>query len=198
MKIVSYVTAILVVFLGSSAPFLLASEEIQKIDSVYLIGADDVLEVNVLQPEELSREITVAPDGTIAFPYIGTLSVKDKSLGVVQYEIQKALAEGYLQYPVVSVSLKQSRSKRFFVYGEVQNPGAYPLDDNMTVFKAISVAGGFTKYGSSSRVKILRPKKEAPGNETLKVDIKAILDGSSQADISLNSGDVVIVSEGVF
>lgn len=164
----------------------------------YLIGPDDILEIKVLQPEEITSEATVAPDGAITFPYLGSVMVKDRTLDQVQADIQKQLSEGYLRYPVVSVSLKESRSKRFFVYGEVQSPGVYPLDSNMTVFKAISVAGGFTKYGSSSRVKILRPKKDGQGNETLKVDIKAVVDGSTQADITLEAGDVVIVSEGVF
>ncbi len=106
--------------------------------------------------------------------------------------------DGYMKYPVVVVTLKESRSKKFFVYGEVMKPGTYYLDENATVLKAISMAGGFTKYGSSSRVKVLRPKKDSPGYEAIKVNIKAVMDGASTDDVVLEPNDIIVVSEGIF
>ncbi|HPN66812.1 MAG TPA: SLBB domain-containing protein, partial [Candidatus Omnitrophota bacterium] len=100
-------------------------------------------------------------------------------------------------YPVVSVAVKESRSKKFYVYGEVLKPGTYFLEDNMTVMKAISTAGGFTKYGSSSRVKVLRPKVNGSGYETFKANMKLIMNGLAK-DIVLEPGDIVQVEEGVF
>jgi polysaccharide export outer membrane protein len=50
----------------------------------------------------------------------------------------------------------QPRAKFFFVLGEVNRPGRYPLEDGLTVTKAISVAGGYTDRASKSRVQILR------------------------------------------
>ncbi len=67
----------------------------------------------------------------------------------------------------------------------------------MTVLKAISTAGGFTKYGSSSRVKVLRPKPGAAGYDTIKVNMKLIMNGLAQ-DTVLEAGDIVQVEEGVF
>lgn len=163
----------------------------------YLIGNDDILQVAVLQPDELLMEVTVQPDGYFTFPYIGNVLAKDSTLENIQKEVQSRLADGYMKYPVVSVTLKESRSKRFFVYGEVTTPGAYPLDSSMTVFKALSVAGGFSKFGSSSRVKVMRLKTDGPGYEMIKVDIKAIMNGSNEADIVLKPGDTVVVSEGI-
>lgn len=164
----------------------------------YSVGVGDILQIMVLQPEELALESTVSPDGYISFPYIGSVYAKDKTLDVIQEEIQNGLGDGYLRYPVVTVALKESRSKNFFVYGEVTTPGSYPISENMTVFRALSVAGGFTKFGSSSRVKILRPHKEGPGYQLIKVDMKDILDGKVEADIPILPGDVVVISEGVF
>jgi len=164
----------------------------------YTIGVDDILEISVLQPDELLRVVNVAPDGTITFPYIGTIKVKDLTITQIQKNVQKALADGYMKYPVVVVSLQESRSRKFFVYGEVTNPGAYAIAENTTVLRAISMAGGFTKFGSSSRVKVLRPKDEEAGYETVKIDIKKVMNGDSQRDILLKTGDMVVVSEGVF
>jgi polysaccharide biosynthesis/export protein len=164
----------------------------------YTVGVDDILEISVLQPDEMLRVANVAPDGMITFPYIGTIKVKDLTITQIQEKVQTALADGYMKYPVVVVSLQESRSRRFFVYGEVIKPGTYSIAENTTVLRAISMAGGFTKFGSSSRVKVLRPKSKDTGYETIKIDIKKVMNGESQNDILLLAGDMVVVSEGVF
>ncbi|HNX91596.1 MAG TPA: sugar transporter, partial [Candidatus Omnitrophota bacterium] len=61
-----------------------------------------------------------------------------------------------------------------------------------------SIAGGFTKFGSASKVKILRAKKDAPGYETMSINIKDVMDGNSTADIVIQPDDILVVSEGVF
>jgi polysaccharide export outer membrane protein len=164
----------------------------------YLVGIDDVLDISILRPEQILVTVTVAPDGSITFPYIGSVKVKDMALSKIQDEIQTRLAEGYMKYPVISVALKDSRSKKFFVYGEVQRPGTYSLEENITVLRAISSAGGFTKFGSSSRVKLLRLRKDKPGYEVIKVNINAVMNGSSEADVVIQSGDIITVSKGMF
>jgi len=179
-------------------PHPTGAEETTPIPNQYTIGIDDILEVSVLQPDELLRVVNVAPDGTITFPYIGTIKVKDLTITQIQEKVRSALADGYMKYPVVVVTLRESRSRKFFVYGEVIKPGTYSIAENMTVLRAISMAGGFTKFGSSSRVKVLRPKKDEAGYETVKIDIKKVMNGDSQKDILLITGDMVVVSEGVF
>jgi len=164
----------------------------------YTVGVEDILEISVLQPDEILRVVNVGPDGTISFPYIGSVMVKDLTVPQIQEKIQTALADGYLKYPVVLVALQESRSRNFFVYGEVTKPGSYPLVANSTVLRAISMAGGFTKFGSSSRVKVLRPKENEPGYNTIKIDIKNVMSGDTGQDILLMPGDMVVVSEGVF
>jgi polysaccharide export outer membrane protein len=174
-----------------------AREEAAEVGA-YTVGVDDVLEISVLQPDEILRVVNVAPDGKISFPYIGSVEVKGLTVPQIQEKVRSALADGYMKYPVVVVSLQESRSRRFFVYGEVVRPGAYPIAENITVLRAISMAGGFTKFGSSSRVKVLTPKQDGAGYETIKIDIKKVMDGDSENDILLKAGDMMVVSEGVF
>jgi len=191
--------AILAFLLITSAAF--ADETAKMPDyaqpSEYRVGNEDVLDIAVLQPEPMALTVTVSPDGSITFPYIGKVEVKGKTPAEVQDEIQRRLADGYLKYPVVSVAVKESRSKKFYVYGEVLKPGTYFLEDNMTVLKAISSAGGFTKYGNSSRVKILRTKPGSAGYDMIKINMKLIMNGLAQ-DTVLEPGDIVQVEEGVF
>lgn len=164
----------------------------------YRVGVDDVMEIGVIQPEPMLSTVTVTPDGYITFPYIGTLRVKDLTLAEVQDLVTQRLADGYMRYPVVTVALKESRSRKFFVYGEVAKPGSYPMEANMTILRAISVAGGFTKYSNTSKVKLLRPNVGGPGYQPLNVNIKSVMSGNATEDMLLQSGDMVVVSEGMF
>jgi polysaccharide export outer membrane protein len=68
----------------------------------------------------------------------------------------------------------------------------------MTVFKALTIARGFTKWGSENRVKILRLIGNGEGFSTIKVNIDDVLDGDASADILLQPGDTVVVSSGIF
>ncbi|MDD4202349.1 MAG: polysaccharide export protein [Candidatus Omnitrophica bacterium] len=184
-------------FVSVNTSYAIENEQ-EIIAKQYLVGVDDVLDIVVLRPEEIANTVTVAPDGTISFPYIGNIKVSDMSLNDIQADIQERLSNGFMKYPVLTVTLRESRSKKFFVYGEVMRPGPYPMEDNTTVLRAISTSGGFTKFGSSSRVKVLRPNKNGVGYQTVKVDIKQVMDGDSSADVLLEPGDIVVVSEGIF
>jgi len=164
----------------------------------YIVGIGDILDISVLQPDKLDAEVTVAPDGSINFPYVGMVPAKGFNLSQIQDNIQKKLSDGYMKYPIVSVSLKQSLSKKFFVYGEVIKPGTYYCDESTTVLRAISLAGGFTKFGSSSNVKVLRARKDKPGYDPIKVNVKGLMDGDAKEDILLMPDDILVVSEGMF
>jgi polysaccharide export outer membrane protein len=164
----------------------------------YIVNSDDILNISVLKPEAIGVNATVAPDGTVSFPYIGTVAVAGSTLEDIQQIIQDRLSDGYMRYPVVTVTLVESRSRKFFVYGEVVRPGSYILTPDTTVLKAISIAGGFTKFGSAGRVRVLRPRENAPGYETIRVNIRSLMKGSDTEDIVLKPGDMVVVGEGVF
>ncbi|MCK5581165.1 MAG: polysaccharide export protein [Candidatus Omnitrophica bacterium] len=194
-----FISIIIFSVLAAVTPFTLGAQETAtEIVGQYTVGVDDILEISVLQPDELFRVVNVAPDGRVSFPYIGSIKVKGLTIPQIQKIIQNALADGYMKHPVVLVSLQESRSRKFFVYGEVIKPGTYAIAENATVLRAISMAGGFTKFGSSSRVKVLRPKENEPGYENIKIDIKKVMNGDSEKDILLRPGDMVVVSEGMF
>ena len=178
--------------------FIIAASTVHVSAQVYTVGVGDILEVSILQPDQMTTRVTVSPGGDISVPYIGSIYVKGKTISGTQKIIQDKLAAGYLKYPVITVSLIESRSKSFTISGEIIRPGNYALLENTTVLKAISIAGGFTRFGSSSRVKILRPRKDRPGYMSIKVDLQAVLDGDAKADIVIAAGDIIVISEGIF
>ena len=178
--------------------FILIVSSLSAENEEYKIGIGDKLEVKIIKPDVLTDMSTVSPSGEISVSYLGSVLAKGKTIGQVQREIQWRLANGYLRYPVVVVNLVESNSRNFTVSGEVIKPGSYPLQENTTVLKAISIAGGFTKFGSKSRVKLLRPNTDKPGYQSIKINLKKAIDGDAKEDITLQPGDIVIVSEGFF
>lgn len=162
----------------------------------YKVGAGDVLEVTVEGQEELNRAVTVAPDGTIAFPLVGSLDVKGKTVAEINALIEGALKDGYIMYPQVNTSLKDAKNKVFYVYGEVKSPGSYQFGEDMTILKAICLAGGLTKYGSESNIRILRNSNDEKEYKTIKVNLKNITGGGEKdKDVTIETGDTIIVSD---
>ena len=84
----------------------------------------------------------------------------------------------------------------FFISGEVKRPGSYPITGGLTVLKAVSVAGGLTKFGAKGKVEILR-KKAGGGSNRIKVDLGDIENGK-KPDVPLRSEDIIKVGKRVF
>lgn len=163
----------------------------------YTVDVGDTLNISILQPEKMLVTVTILSDGAISFPYIGKVLVKGMNLNEIQQEIETKLKDGYMKYPMVSVSIVDTYSKKFFVYGEVKMPNAYPFQEGITALKAISLAGGFTRFASLNQVKVLRANHQKGKYDTIKVDIKAIIRNKGGKDIILEPGDIVVVPEGI-
>ncbi len=84
----------------------------------------------------------------------------------------------------------------FYVSGEVKNPGSYPITPGLTVLKAVSVAGGLTKFGSKGKVEILRQGSQSE-TERIKVDLGDI-EGGKKPDVPLEAEDIIKVGKRVF
>jgi polysaccharide biosynthesis/export protein len=78
--------------------------------------------------------------------------------------------------------------QKFYVYGEVDKPGAYPVEDGLNVMRAIAIAGGLTSRGSDRRVHL-----EHTDAATGKLDCER----ATLAD-PVHAGDVVRVGERIF
>jgi polysaccharide export outer membrane protein len=82
------------------------------------------------------------------------------------------------------------------VDGEVQQPGRYVVESDLTVTGAISSAGGLTRFGSNN-VKVRRTRTETGQPEILEVDLKAVRAGK-EPDLALLPNDVVSVPRRLF
>ena len=162
----SFIISILVLInLGNSA---FSKENINK----YTVGINDILSIMVMGHEELTVTPVVAADGSISLPYLDNLHVQGMAISEIKEMISEKLAGSFVKYPIVSVSLVTSQSRRFYVYGEVKLPGQFVLDDKITVLKAISLAGGITPDGRYGNVKVRRKQSNSKSHKDIIVNHK--------------------------
>ena len=121
----------------------------------YIVGPEDILNVNVWKEPEISRTLPVSPDGKISLPLVGELMASGHTATQLQNEIKERLLT-YFSDPEVNVSLQEAKSHKFNIVGEVQKPGSYVMSGPMTVLDAIAVAGGLRDFAKETRIYVLR------------------------------------------
>ena len=163
--------------------------------SSYKIGIGDLLMIEVYDEPDLTREVRVLTDGSISFPLLGILQAGGLTVGEMEKELTRRLAERYLVNPQVTVFVKEF--SRIYVFGEVRKPGSFPLYGKLTVFEAVTLAGGFTEVANPSRIKVIRQEK---GQEvTFEVDMERFIKkGDTAQDRELEANDRVIVPRSFF
>ena len=98
----------------------------------------------------------------------------------------------YVTDPQVTVIVSQINSRRFYILGEVNRAGAYPLLPNMTVLQALSGAGGFTQFANLKGIYILR--NESGKQMKYPFNYKEVIRGKlAEQNILLKPGDTIVV-----
>ena len=124
-------------------------------DQRYLLAPGDTIEINVLTAPELSRTVTVAPDGRVRIPYSGPIAATGRTVDELRIAFTKALSYE-LQDPDVEVIASGYASQRIFIGGEVAAPSMYDLPGQIGPLQAIVMAGGFTNEARKKEVLLLR------------------------------------------
>jgi polysaccharide export outer membrane protein len=163
----------------------------QAPESSYKIGPNDILNIFVWKEVELTRDVTVMPDGKITYPLIGEITAQ----GQTASELKKAIADklqNFVTAPEVTVIVKESRSQVIYTIGKLTRPGPYPLAPGMTVMQALSAAGGFAEWADPKNILIVRREE---GKETqLRFNYKEFTSGENlQQNILLKPGDTLVV-----
>ena len=116
----------------------------------YRLGTGDHIRVNVFNEPTLSGEFSIAADGSVALPLIGSVPASERTTTQLTAQITAKLAAGYLLAPRVSIDVLSYRP--FYILGEVNKPGEYPYVVGLTVENAIATAAGLTYRGDRRRV----------------------------------------------
>jgi polysaccharide biosynthesis/export protein len=156
----------------------------------YVIGPNDVLNVDVFENKEFSKLYPVRTDGMITVPLFGEM----KAEGLTPLQLTRQLAETLkdkLRDPEVSVTVWEVRSKKYTVTGQVKRPGSFPLVRATTVFEALTDAGGFLdNFSNKKDILILRNSVKEPFHFNYNDYLKG---KNREKNIPLQNGDTIVV-----
>jgi len=158
----------------------------------YVIGPDDVLAVVFWRDRDMSAEVVVRPDGLISLPLLNDVQASGLTPDALREKVQGE-AKRYIEDPNVSVVVKEVRSRKVFITGNVERPGPYPLAGPMTVVQLIALAGGVREYADAGHIIIVR--QEGKDQKRIRFDYNGVLkhNVSLATNIALKPGDTVLV-----
>lgn len=158
----------------------------------YVLGPGDQIEITVFGAPDLSRTVTITPDGNIQLPLINDVHAAGKTAAQLEAELTTRYAR-YLKAPSVSISVLQfHHANHIYVMGEVAKPGRYDLLGKMTVLDALSLAGGATDKANLDGTHVARV--ENGKGKAIPVKVNQLIQGKDPAqNIELQSGDLIYV-----
>ena len=157
----------------------------------YRIGIGDVLKITTWKEIDLSFEtVFVRNDGKITIPLLDDIQAEGQTTMQLKQTIQEKLAE-YIEAPTVTVILANPGSQKYYVLGEVQNVGEYPLSKKLTVVQAFALANGFTEWAAKDEIILFR--RENGQGKMISIDYNDITDGNLEGDLQLKADDIIIV-----
>jgi polysaccharide export outer membrane protein len=128
-----------------------ANERIRQLSTMaqvhqaeYVIGSGDVLSIQVFDVAELSRDVRVSEQGTIALPLLPS---RLHAAGLTERQLEQKLEEvlsssGLVSHPQISITVKERRSNPITVIGAVAHPMVYQAVRAVTLLEVLSEAGG--------------------------------------------------------
>jgi len=161
-------------------------------DDTYIIGADDVLAINVWKEPEVSRTVPVRSDGKISVPLAGEVQASGQTPRQLEKELASKL-QSFISEPEVTVIVAEVKSQKFNILGQVARPGSYPLTNPSTVLDAIAVAGGFRDFAKQKSIYVLRQNPD--GTEVqIPFNYKEVIKGKNpQQNVKLEPRDTIYV-----
>ena len=170
---------------------LAVPSEKEVVPENYVIGSGDILQISAWKNEDLTRQVTVLPDGTFSFPLIGAVKASGQTVSQLKKELEKKIAP-YSPEPTISVMVTQPNSNVIYVIGRANKPGMFPCNTEVNVLQALAMAGGLTPFADKGNIKILRTT--GANTQIFKFDYDHVSKGKNlEQNILLQRGDVVVV-----
>jgi polysaccharide export outer membrane protein len=157
----------------------------------YVLGPGDQIEVDVFGEPDLTRMVTIKPDGVIALPLINQVTAAGKTAAQLEAELTRLYAK-YLKAPSVAVLVRQFRMNPVYVMGEVSKPGRYDLTYDMTFLDALTLAGGATDRANLDGAQLVRV--EDGKSKAIPIKANQMIQGKAQTpNLKLQTGDLIYV-----
>lgn len=152
----------------------------------YKIGVDDLLDIAVWNVAELQKTVPVRPDGNVSLPLVNDVLAAGLTPMELRDQLTKKLAL-FIKNPDVSVVVREIRSLKVSVIGQVRAPGRYDIKSPSTVLDAIALAGGLTEFAGRRNITVLR------SSQRFNFDYEAAVNSRANSNFSIKAGDIVVV-----
>lgn len=126
------------------------------------LGPNDIIRASVHGYPELSTPETaqltgtrIDPAGTLSLPLVGPVQIGGQTLAEARETVTAAYA-AYMKDPQLDLSVVEFAARRFYLYGQVSTPGAFPIDRPITAYQALTFGGGFEDRADRRQIVLLR------------------------------------------
>lgn len=158
----------------------------------YRLQVGDLLSVQFWGSPELDQEVRILPDGSISLPFVDQVQAQDRTLMELDDELTRRYSKE-LTRAEITVMVREIGSYKVYVGGEVAGQGVVPLIGRMSVFQAITEAGGFLTTARRRQVLLIRTERSGE-RHARSLDLRQVQSGANPAaDIVLQPSDIVFV-----
>ncbi|MES2979249.1 MAG: polysaccharide biosynthesis/export family protein [Pseudomonadota bacterium] len=157
----------------------------------YVIGPNDLIDIEVYGIPDLKRTVRVNSSGQVSLALAGTVRLGGYTAQQAEMLIAGKYSEKYLQDPQVSVFIREFTSQRITIEGAVGRPGIYPVTGQVTLLKALALAGGGAAYSDLSQIMVFRP--DAKGVMTSQKHNLDKIRAGEVPDPAILADDVIVV-----
>lgn len=175
----------------------------------YRIKSGDTLAIEVLEDPSLNRSLLVLPDGSVNFPFVGSVQAGGNTVSQVQQAITSGISGNFASEPTVFVTVSSVTRPLavgpaavtgpptidIYMLGEVGNPGLTPVKPGTTLLQAVAQSNGFTKFAATKRIQLRRTDTSGI-QKVYTVNYRALQNGATtHRPIVLQDGDIILVPE---
>ncbi|MBV8755988.1 MAG: polysaccharide export protein [Deltaproteobacteria bacterium] len=170
--------------------------EVDPRNKELILGVGDVVEIKVYGQQGVDTDSAIRPDGTITMPLVGDIKASGHTPSELRETIKTQLAN-FLKLAAgneVTVAVKNWKSYRFTLDGEVGKPGVYNPDHFLTVDDAIAMGGGLTRFAKRSDVVLFRSDPKTGQIREIPLDYDLLASGKRlDMNIYVLPGDRIYV-----
>ena len=177
----------------ASAIFLLWSASVSPVrgqgteSKDFIVGTEDILEVQVWDNKDLNQVVFVRPDGKTSLPLAGEIQAAGKTVQELQ-DYLSAVYSKTVKGAAVTVIIREIRSRPIYFVGGFGKPGAMQLTRDLNLLQAVALVGGVAQGADAEKGFVLRKDKQIPIDFT-----KLTQKGDLTQNIKLEPGDSIVL-----